>query len=167
MKTVKRGSPTVKSKRGESEMRLIMKHAGGRPTKYYPDMNAVAKEYIASCGREATELPTIEGLSLLLECDDEQISIWGKKYPEFSATIKCLKSKQKNQLMNDGLYGGKDINTAMAIFLLKVNHNMIEKNATDMNLGGNVIIKMDELIGLTPITAEAATGDTAITLPEL
>ena len=98
----------------------------GRPTKYDPSFIRIAKEYIDSCGREATELPTIEGLALRLGIDDEQISIYSKEYPEFSATIKELMMKQKAQLINDGAYGGKDINSGMMIFLLKANHGMIE-----------------------------------------
>ena len=97
-----------------------------RPTKYEPKMVDIAREYIKSCGREATELPTIEGLALKLEVDDETIGLWGKDHPEFSATIKELSKKQKNQLVNDGLYGGKEVNSTMAIFLLKANHGMIE-----------------------------------------
>lgn len=102
------------------------KNPVGRPTKYDPSFIQTAKEYIASCGREQTELPTIEGLAVKLDVDDDQINEWSKKYPDFHATIKALKHKQKNQLINDGLYGGKDINATMAIFLLKVNHGMIE-----------------------------------------
>lgn len=98
----------------------------GRPTKYTPEMVDIANEYIERCSREATELPTIEGLALLLGVDDERIGEYAKKYPEFDATIKALKDKQKNQLINDGMYGGKEVNATMAIFLLKANHNMIE-----------------------------------------
>lgn len=107
-----------------------MAHAGGRPTKYDPSMIQAAQEYIDSCGREATELPTIEGLAQKLGVDDDQVNEYSKLYPEFHATIKELKSKQKTQLMNDGMYGGKEVNTAMAIFLLKNNHGM--KDRTDV-----------------------------------
>jgi hypothetical protein len=98
----------------------------GRPTKYDPSMIGIAEEYIASCSREQTALPTIEGLALKLGIDDEQISIYAEANPDFSATIKELKAKQKDQLVNDGMYGGKEVNSTMAIFLLKANHNMIE-----------------------------------------
>ncbi len=98
----------------------------GRPTKYTPDMIKVAKDYIASCNREATELPTIEGLSLVLGVDDTTVGLWAEQNPGFLATIKDLKAKQKTQLINDGMYGGKEVNSTMAIFLLKVNHGMIE-----------------------------------------
>jgi hypothetical protein len=103
-----------------------MAHAGGRPTKYEPGWIEIARLYIDSCNREATELPTIEGLALRIGVDDDQLNEWGKIYPEFHAAIKDLKLKQKNQLINDGLYGGKEVNQAMAIFLLKANHDMIE-----------------------------------------
>lgn len=97
-------------------------------------MIQTAKAYITSCSREATELPTMEGLSSKLEVDDDTLVEWAKQNTEFSATIKELKSKQKNQLVNDGLYGGKEVNQAMAIFLLKANHEMIE---TDRHLVEN------------------------------
>lgn len=107
-------------------MDTIVKNPIGRPTKYDSSMIQQAKDYIAKCGREATELPTMEGLALELGVDDERIIDYAKKYPDFHAAVKELKYKQKNQLVNDGLYGGKDVNATMAIFLLKVNHGMIE-----------------------------------------
>lgn len=108
----------------------------GRPTKYNDGMIDRANDYIQSCGRESTELPTIEGLALTLQVDDTTLLSWAEKNPKFLATIKNLKFKQKNQLINDGLYGGKEINAAMAIFLLKANHGMIEterKEITGVN----------------------------------
>lgn len=107
-----------------SKGKITMKR--GRPTKYTPEMILKSLEYINSCGREATELPTIEGLALYIGVDDTTILKWGQDNPEFLATIKELKHKQKTQLINDGMYGGKDVNATMAIFLLKVNHEMVE-----------------------------------------
>jgi len=115
------------------------KHPGGRPTKYRESMIGITERYIASCSREATQLPTIEGLALLLHIDDDQINEWSKLYPEFHATIKGLKQKQKDQLVNDGMYGGKEVNSTMAIFLLKVNHGMVETSHTDITSGGKPI----------------------------
>jgi len=75
-------------------------------------------------------LPTIEGLAIHLNVTSDTIRQWAKKYKEFSLTIKGIADKQKEQLMNDGMYGGKEINQAMAIFLLKVNHGMKEPPTT-------------------------------------
>ena len=104
----------------------VTKHAGGRPTKYLPNVFLKIEEYFKSCGRENTQLPTIEGLADYLDVTSETIRQWSKEYLEFSLTIKKLADKQKEQLMNDGMYGGKEVNAAMAIFLLKVNHGMNE-----------------------------------------
>lgn len=103
-----------------------MAHAGGRPTKYTSDILLQVGEYLATCGRENTELPTIEGLCIFLDIDDDTCVEWSKKYKEFSASVKDIMRRQKNQLINDGMYGGKEINSGMAIFLLKANHGMIE-----------------------------------------
>jgi len=105
----------------------ITKHPGGRPTKYIPEkIYPLAEEYIKSCGREQTELPTIEGLALKLNVNLDTLYEWQNKYPEFSETLKKILAKQKTQLINDGMYGGKEVNATMAIFLLKCNHKMVE-----------------------------------------
>lgn len=122
-------------------MTEVTKHAGGRPTKYIPQtIYPKIEQYITSCGREQTSLPTIEGLADALDITSETVREWAKEYPEFSLTIKKITDKQKQQLMNDGMYGGKEVNAAMAIFLLKVNHGMKENEPSTLNqfnLGGN------------------------------
>jgi hypothetical protein len=125
----------------------IQKHAGGRPTKYTPDMVQSANEYIESCGRQQQELPTIEGLALKLGVDDTTVLKWGSDNPEFLATIKNLKYLQKTQLMNDGMYGGKEVNAGMAIFLLKANHGLIETNRTEFTGKGGEPITVQFLLG--------------------
>jgi len=103
----------------------------GRPTKYLPDtIYPKIEEYITSCGKEQTELPTVEGLALYLNVTRDTLYEWSDHYPEFSDTIKKILMKQKTQLMNDGMYGGKEVNAGMAIFLLKVNHGMQENPTT-------------------------------------
>lgn len=122
------------------------KHAGGRPTDYTPEVINKLEEYLSQCGREQTELPTVEGFALYIDVDTDTINNWADKkddngslvHPEFFGAYKKLFNKQKNQLINDGLYGGKEINTAMAIFLLKVNHNMVETNRTELTGKGGV-----------------------------
>lgn len=96
----------------------------GAPTKFSPAIYNQVDEYLSLCGKENMSLPTIEGLASHLGVISETIREWAKKYPDFSATIKKIVEKQKQQLMDDGMYGGKEVNAAMAIFLLKVNHGM-------------------------------------------
>jgi hypothetical protein len=103
----------------------IKKHAGGRPTKYHPEVIIPQiEEYMVSLN--TNELPTREGLAIFLNIDMDTVRTWSVRYPQFSRSIKKIDAIQKQQLMNDGMYGGKEVNPAMAIFLLKVNHGMQE-----------------------------------------
>lgn len=128
----------------------------GAPTKYneqelYPKI----EEYIVSCSREQTSLPTVEGLALYLGLTTETLYQWMKKYPQLSDAIKKILMKQKTQLMNDGMYGGKEVNAAMAIFLLKVNHGMKENDPSTLVQQNQVIVIPSELLekyGITPNT---------------
>ena len=106
---------------------LIIKMTNsGRPTKYKPEYIDEVYKYIKTTGRLQTELPTVEGFADYIGVHRDSIYEWKKKHPLFSDTIKVILDKQKIQLMNDGLYGGREVNSSMAIFLLKVNHGMVE-----------------------------------------
>jgi hypothetical protein len=122
-------------------------HAGGRPTEYQEDTPEKVEAYIQSCGREQTELPTLEGLAIYLGVHTDTIQEWQKVHPEFSVSVKGILERQKNQLVNDGMYGGKEVNSTMAIFLLKCNHGMIE---TERKLLGN--LDGSNLKGLIEVT---------------
>jgi hypothetical protein len=119
----------------------------GRPTKYVPEIiYPQIDDYISSCGRDQTELPSIEGLALHLKVNADTLYEWAKIYPDFSESIKRILMKQKKQLMDDGMYGGKEVNSAMAIFLLKVNHGMNEAPSTLVQVNvdkGNSITFVD------------------------
>jgi len=102
----------------------------GRPTKYYEGIEKDIEVYLSLCGRENMSLPTIEGLAGHLDVTSETIHQWVKKYPKFSYNIKKMAAKQKQQLMEDGMYGGKEVNQAMAIFLLKAVHGLNDHSQT-------------------------------------
>jgi hypothetical protein len=104
----------------------MAKHAGGRPTKYNSLFIKQIEEYLATCGREQTKLPKRVDIALLLGVDDETLIEWEKKYPEFSATLKKVDQTQLGELIDDGLFGGKEVNANVAIFLMKANHGMME-----------------------------------------
>ena len=133
-----------------------MKHAGGRPTDYDPSMIQQIEEYVLTCGREQTKLPKRVDIALLLDVDDETLIEWGKKYPEFSATLSRVDKLQMSQLMDDGMYGGKEVNARIAQFLLSANHGLKEKTAVDVTSQGE---RLDVYrYGDTPVTV-ANKGD--------
>lgn len=117
----------------------------GRPTKYIPEViYPKIEEYLSMCGKENMELPTVEGLSIHLGVNPDTIFEWNKVHPEFSDYLKKIAALQKNQLMNDGMYGGKEVNSSMAIFLLKAVHGL-KDNEGQVNVQVNVTPILSEL----------------------
>lgn len=98
----------------------------GRPTKYNPLFNKEAEEYLRTCGREQTKLPKLTEFYRHIGITRETGDQWQNQHPEFSDTCKKIMDLQKEELIDDGLFGGKEVNASMAIFLLKANHGMIE-----------------------------------------
>lgn len=105
-----------------------------RPTKYSPEILKKTEEYLRNAVPENMDIPTIEGLSIELDVDDDTIVCWAKKHKELSAAIKRLKRLQKKYLMNIGLFGGKEINSNVAVFLLKANHGMMETDKREIDI---------------------------------
>lgn len=101
--------------------------------KYNSKTMSIARRYLEMCNEQNMKLPTVEGLALELKVNDDTLNEWGKLHPSFKRIMTELKMRQKEQLINNGMYGGKEINVAMFIFLLKNNHGMREKvdNTTD------------------------------------
>ena len=100
----------------------------GRPTLYDPSFYHEAVEYLKSTGKENMELPTIEGFAHWLRVHRDTLYEWAKKYPEFSDTLKEIEQLQKIQLINDGIYGGKEVNATIVKLLLQNNHGMKERS---------------------------------------
>ena len=114
-----------------------------RPSTYdqSKDYQKLADEYLATCGRQQTKLPKIsEFCREYIGADDETVDRWldGKQLPDGANTdalrgsIKRIKDAQKEELQDDGLFGGKEVNNAMAIFLLKANHGMVETSRQEL-----------------------------------
>lgn len=122
-------------------------HAGGRPTKYKKAYTQKALEYLASCidgytiekykileggkivekqeKRKKVKLPTIQGLSLVLDVNETTLYEWDKEYPEFSKSLLKIKAKQAEKLQEEGLAG--NYNPLIAKLILSANHGMREK----------------------------------------
>lgn len=98
----------------------------GAPTKYDPNFIDTVDIYLQSCGREQTKLPTREGFARYINVHRDSLQEWCKSHKDFNQAMHKIEDEQKIQLIDDGMYGGKEVNAAMAIFLLKANHSMVE-----------------------------------------
>jgi len=105
----------------------------GRPTDYQDNFVQEVDNYIASTGKEQTSLPTKQGLALWLDCDEDTLNNWAKAHDEFFGALKKLMLKQGEQLINDGIYGGKEVNPTIVKLLLQNNHGMKERTDTTTN----------------------------------
>lgn len=110
-----------------------MAHAGGRPTKYEERFNDELDVYLLTTGKEQTSLPTIQGFALHIGVDSDTLNNWAKEHSEFFGTLKRLKELQAKQLIDDGIYGGKEVNATIVKLLLQNNHGMKERTDTTTN----------------------------------
>lgn len=118
-----------------------MSNPVGRPSEYEKSFCDDLEDYLTTTGKEQMSLPTIQGFALYLGFDDETLTEWAKIHPEFSATLRKLKHLQAQQLINDGIYGGKEVNSTIVKLLLQNNHGMKERS--DMTSGDE---KLDQLV---------------------
>ncbi len=105
-----------------------MAHAGGRPTKYIKSYCSRVDEYLKTTGREATEMPTICGFAIFLGVTTKTVENWGNRHEEFLRSLEKILTYQQKQLINDGIYGGKEVNSTIVKLLLMNNHGMRERN---------------------------------------
>lgn len=108
------------------------KHTVGAPSKYTSDAIDKINKYLEDAIPENMEIPTVEGIALKLGINRDTLYHWAKVHPEFSDTLDKLKMLQKKYLINTGIFGGKEINATIIQLLLKVNHEMVEVNRTEL-----------------------------------
>lgn len=103
----------------------------GRPTKYLEEYVKAVDDYIANLND--TEVPLKEDFAYRIGVDDDTLDNWGKVHPEFFGALKRIMQKQKIQLINDGIYGGKEVNPTITKLLLQNNHGMKERTDQTTN----------------------------------
>lgn len=120
----------------------MAKHAGGRPTKYGEMTQKLADAYLELCRDKVPMIPWIEELADQLDVDDATIVNWAAtddqgepKHPQFFATYKKIVNLQKLRLKQAGMMSAKP---TMPIFLLKVNHDMVETERKLVEVGASM-----------------------------
>jgi len=105
----------------------------GRPTKYDPSFVDEADKYLETTGKEQMHLPKIESFAIWLDVSVDALEDWRKLYPEFSGSLDKIMKRQAEQLIDDGIYGGKEVNSTIVKLLLQNNHGMKERSDTTTN----------------------------------
>lgn len=115
----------------------------GRPTKYDPAFVEEVDKYLETTGKKQMHLPKIESFANWLHVHKDTLYEWAKIYPDFSDALNTIMQKQAEQLIDDGIYGGKEVNATIVKLLLQNNHGMREKIDTDITTAGKPFIELD------------------------
>jgi hypothetical protein len=111
----------------------------GRPTKYDPIFIDKVDEYLLTTGKEQMHLPKVESFAIFIGVHKDTLYEWAKYNIEFSDSLRKIMERQAEQLIDDGIYGGKEVNSTIVKLLLMNNHNMREKKDTDLTTDGQSI----------------------------
>ena len=105
----------------------------GRPTLYDPSFVDKVDSYLENATRDNMHLPKVESFATYLGVHKDTIYEWAKLYPEFSDALKKILTIQAERLIDDGIYGGKEVNATIVKLLLQNNHGMKERNDVTTN----------------------------------
>lgn len=102
----------------------------GRPTKYKPEYCDQVEAYFREkCPEDSqnTHLPKIESFARYIGISRKTLYNWEEKHPEFGDALDEIRTRQAEQLIDDGIYGGREVNATIVKLLLQNNHGMRER----------------------------------------
>lgn len=120
------------------------KHAGGRPSKYDPQFINEVDRYLRTTGKEQMHLPKVESFAIWIGVHKDTLYEWAKHYPEFSDALGKIMERQAEQLIDDGIYGGKEVNSTIVKLLLQNNHGMKERSEVEQT--GTMEINVNDFL---------------------
>lgn len=97
-----------------------------RVDEYKPEYCRKVDEYLETCGSHNLKLPQIADFAKFIGYNRDTLYKWEKDHEDFKHALDKIRQEQEIDLVNNGLYASKEVSAAMAIFLLKANHGMIE-----------------------------------------
>lgn len=126
----------------------------GRPTLLTPELIEKAKGYLATCvdyedqwERIRTKLPSIEGLSIYLDCARESLTNWSTEESDlgkaFLGILEDIRKEQASRLLNSGLDGS--YNSTIAKLILG-KHGYVDEKHNDHTSGGKPIPILGDVI---------------------
>ena len=117
--------------------------AGGRPTKYNQTILDKTADYLENFKTSYGDIiPTVQGLTLLLEISDETVSNWKKQKDkkQFFGMLEKLKKKQHQALINGGISGDFNSNITKLV-LTKHGYRDKQDNTLAGADGGPIEVK--------------------------
>lgn len=101
----------------------------GRPTKYKPEYVQKVYEYLKECSRENMKLPKRVDVAILLDVTEDTLNNWAKQHTAFLGALETVDAFQHSRLVDDGIYGGKEVNSTIVKLMLQNNHGYKDQPA--------------------------------------
>lgn len=125
-------------------------YGAGRPTSYSPSVMTKVEEYLMMATKENMHLPKIESLALFLDVERKTLYNWANAkdnkgkllHPEFKKALEKIMGYQFERLVDDGIYGGKEVNVAIVKMMLINNHGL--KDESNLNFKGEITEKFND-----------------------
>lgn len=99
----------------------------GQPTKYKAEYIEAVDKYLERATKDNMHLPKIESFALLIGVEKKTLYNWEKTHADFAKALDKIRTSQAERLIDDGIYGGKEVNATIVKLLLMNNHNMRER----------------------------------------
>jgi hypothetical protein len=110
-----------------------MSNPVGRPSKYDPKYIDEVDIYLATTGQGQQHMPKIESFAIRIGVSKNTLYEWAKEHKEFQDALGRILLFQGERLIDDGIYGGKEVNATIVKLLLQNNHGMKERNDVTTN----------------------------------
>jgi uncharacterized Zn finger protein len=120
------------------------KHAGGAPSKYDPKFIDEVDKYLAESTKDNMRMPKVESFAIWLDVSKKTLYNWGEEHPEFLHALEKIMLYQGERLIDDGIYGGKEVNASIIKLMLQSNHGYKERSdvtSGDEKMEGLIVIK--------------------------
>ena len=111
----------------------MAKNKGGRPTKYDPKFIEAVDEYLAFATKDNMHMPKVESFAIRIGVSKKTLYNWAEKYPLFLHALERIMMFQAERLIDDGIYGGKEVNATIVKLLLQNNHGYKERSDITTN----------------------------------
>ncbi len=152
---------TVGSEGWRSDWSMKIGKLGGRPCVQFKDLISEIEHYIKNYEKIGDVVPTNLGLAVYLGINQSTLYVILNKLPDehrkrFSDMMKSIRDNYKHLLKNKALKG--EVKERMAMFLLNIDHGMIEQTQATLNINGKLSLSsanstlIQDVIDITPQT---------------
>lgn len=111
----------------------MAKDKGGRPTKYDPKFIDEVNVYLAKATKDNMHMPKVESFALHIGVTKKTLYNWAEKHRQFLHSLEKIMTYQAERLIDDGIYGGKEVNATIVKLLLQNNHGYKERSDITTN----------------------------------